>query len=94
MWTYRLLYSSVNDAVDEVGRGQCKRLEKEDKKLLKGKRYLFLCGEEILTEDKHEEMDKMLQINQLLQEVYLLKEKLRLVFQFSSFKRCATAFGE
>ena len=29
----------------------------------------------------------MLQINQPLQEAYLLKEKLRLVFQFSSFKK-------
>ena len=55
---------------------------------------MFLCGEENLTDDKREELDKMLQINQPLQEAYLLKEKLRLVFQFSSFKKCATAFGE
>ena len=40
------------------------------------------------------ELDKILQINQPLQEAYLLKEKLRLVFQFSSLKKCATAFGE
>lgn len=56
---------------------------------------MFLCGEENLTDDKREELDQMLQINQPLQESYLLKEKLRLVFQFSSFKKCATtAFGE
>ena len=71
-----------------------KSLEKEEKKLVKGKRYLFLCGEENLTDDKREELDNILQINQPLQEAYLLKEKLRLVFQFSSFKKCATAFGE
>ena len=84
----------MNDAVDEGRRELCKSLEKEEKQLVKGKRYLFLCGEENLTEDKREELDKILQINQPLQEAYLLKEKLRLVFQFSSFKRCATAFGE
>ena len=88
------IIKNVNDAVDEVRRELCKSLEKEEKKLVKGKRYLFLCGEENLTEDKREELDKILQINQPLQEAYLLKEKLRLVFQFSSFKRCATAFGE
>ena len=37
----------------------CKSLEKEEKKLVKGKRYLFLCGEENLTEDKREELDKI-----------------------------------
>ena len=84
----------MNDAVDEVRRELCKSLEKEEKKLVKAKRYLFLCGEENLTEDTREELDKILQINQPLQEGYLLKEKLRLVFQFSSFKKCATAFGE
>ena len=88
------IIKNVNDAVDEVRRELCKSLEKEEKKLVKGKRYLFLCGEENLAEDKREELDKILQINQPLQEAYLLKEKLRLVFQFSSFKRCATAFGE
>ena len=88
------IIKNVNDAVDEVRRELCNRLEKEEKKLVKGKRYLFLCGEENLTEDKREELDKILQINQPLQEAYLLKEKLRLVFQFSSFKRCATAFRE
>ena len=88
------IIKNVNDAVDEVRRELCNSLEKEEKKLVKGKRYLFLCGEENLTEDKREELDKLLQINQPLQEAYLLKEKLRLVFQFSSFKRCATAFGE
>jgi len=84
----------VNDAVDEVRRELCKSLEKEEKKPVKGKRNLFLCGEENLTDGKRKELDKILQINQPLQEAYLLKEKLRLVFQFSSFKKCAIAFGE
>ena len=56
----------------------CKSLEEKEKKLIKGKRYLFLCGEENLDDDKREELDKMLQMNQPLQEAYLLKEKLRL----------------
>ena len=88
------IIKKVNDAVDEVRRELCKNLEKEEKKLIKGKRYLFLCGEENLSDDKREELDKILQINQPLQKAYLLKEKLRLVFQFSSFKKCATAFEE
>jgi hypothetical protein len=62
----------------------------------KGSFENFLLGgtEENLSDDKQEELDKILQINQPLQEAYLLKEKLRLVFQFSSFKKCASAFGE
>ena len=88
------IIKNANEAVDEVRRALCKSLEENEKKLIKGKRYLFLCGEENLDDDKREELDKMLQMNQPLQEAYLLKEKLRLVFQFSSFKKCATAFGE
>ena len=63
--------------IDEVRRELCKVLEKSEKKLIKGKRYLFLCGEENLDDDKREELDKILQMNQPLQEAYLLKEKLR-----------------
>ena len=88
------IIKNANEAVDEVRRALCKSLEENEKKLIKGKRYLFLCGEENLDDDKREELDKMLQMNQPLQEAYLLKEKLRLVFQFSSFKKSATAFGE
>lgn len=80
--------------IDEVRRALCKSLEENEKKLIKGKRYLFLCGEENLDDDKREELDKLLQMNQPLQEAYLLKEKLMLVFQFPSFKKSATAFGE
>ena len=50
----------MNDAVDEVRREPCKSPEKEEKKPVKGKRYLFLCGEENLTDDKREELDKIL----------------------------------
>lgn len=88
------IIKNANEAVDEVRRALCKSLEENEKKLIKGKRYLFLCGEENLDDDKREELDKMLQMNKPLQEAYLLKEKLRLVFQFSSFKKSATAFGE
>ena len=88
------IIKNANEAVDEVRRALCKSLEENEKKLIKGKRYLFLYWEENLDDDKREELDKLLQMNQPLQEAYLLKEKLRLVFQFPSFKKSATAFGE
>ena len=88
------IIKNANEAVDEVRRALCKSLEENEKKLIKGKRYLFLCGEENLDDDKREELDKLLQMNQPLQEAYLLKEKLRLVFPFPSFRKSATAFGE
>ena len=86
------IVKNVNDAIDEVRREVCKKLGKEEKKLIKGKRYLLLRGEENLREDKQEELEARLQINKPLQEAYLLKEEIRLVFQFSSFERCSKAF--
>lgn len=86
------IVKNVNDAIDEVRREVCKKLGKEEKKLIKGKRYLLLRGEENLREDKQEELEELLQINKPLQEAYLLKEEIRLVFQFSSFERCSKAF--
>ena len=36
------IIKNVNNAIDEVRRDLCKSLEKEEKQLVKGKRYLFL----------------------------------------------------
>ena len=55
---------------------------------------LFLCGEENLDDDKREELDKLLQMNQPLQEAYLLKEKLRLVFSFRVSRSVLPLLGE
>lgn len=87
------IIKNVNDAIDEVRRSLCKEMEKDEKKVIKGIRYLLLRGEENLNDDKRAELDKILEINQPLQEAYLLKEQLRLVFQFSSYEKCSTAFS-
>ncbi|MFB6375767.1 MAG: ISL3 family transposase [Bradymonadaceae bacterium] len=74
------LVSSMNDTVDAVRRQEQRRLEDEDKQVIKGTRYLLLYGEEKLNEqspDKIARLKKVLEANELIQKAYLLKEEFR-----------------
>lgn len=71
----------MNEAVDEVRRECQSHLEsKEDRRLLKGKRWLLLRGKENVEPDRQAELDELLQWNQPLSLAYQLKEKLRLLW--------------
>lgn len=74
------LVASMNDTVDAVRRQQQRRLEGEDKEVIKGSRYLLLHGEETLDEQSPEriaQLDEVLEANEPLQKAYVLKEKFR-----------------
>lgn len=79
--------AQMNRVIDDVRRAEQKRLEgKVDLKVLKGSRYLLLYGIENLAkkDETHpllvprlQRLDALLEANQTLYEVYMLKEELR-----------------
>jgi transposase len=88
------LVSNMNDVVDKVRRDEQNRQEKEeDQKLIKGSRYLLLRGKEKLAKlpDKQSRLDALLEVNETLHKVYLLKEDVRLFWSQPS-KEDATSF--
>jgi transposase len=79
--------SNMNDVVDKVRRDEQNRQEEEEGiKLLKGSRYLLLRGKEKLAEmpQKQARLDALLEVNETLHKVYLLKEDLRLFWSQKS----------
>lgn len=74
------LVANMNKVIDKVRRDEQKRMEDEHgKKLIKGSRYLLLRAREKLEElpEKHARLQALLEINETLHAVYLLKEELR-----------------
>ena len=69
--------------IDKVRRSEYLKADKEDKEILKGSRYLLLKNEENLTEDQRPRLEKLLEMNETLNKVYVLKDQLKLVFFYS-----------
>ena len=72
--------AEMNAVIDKVRREEQNRLDAAGKKTIKGGRYLLLYARERLDElpDKRARLEKLLEANELLHKVYLLKENLRL----------------
>ena len=81
------IIKNVNDAIDEVRREVCRDMDRQKKQVIKGKRYLLLGAEEKLSDNSREQLAQMLAINQSLHEAYVLKEKMRMLFQFGDYLR-------
>ena len=76
---------AMNSVVDEVRRDEQSRLDDEGTKVFKGNRYLLLTGwEKLEKEDKDgkkvKRLESMLNLNENLYKVYLLKEDLRQIW--------------
>lgn len=75
------IVANMNGVIDKVRREEQNRLEGEEKRVLKGSRYLLLSGRETLIKKKPEKLPRLealLAANETLHKVYLLKEDLRL----------------
>jgi len=76
------LVMNVNQAVDEVRRTQCRKASKEDRKLLKGQRFLLLGNQDKLDLDGHKQLARLLEANESINVAYLLKEQFRFLFNY------------
>jgi transposase len=85
------LMMNVNKAVDEVRRAEWREAKGEEKKLIKGQRYLLLKNEENLDEDAADKLEGLLQANYSLSKAYLLKEQFRTIFNYQRQDRAEEA---
>ena len=88
----------LNKALDEVRKNEARRLDKDDRKILKRKRWVLLKGAENLSPEQQGTLRELMDANENLQKAYLLKEEFRDFYrtefkwhwQRGLFKRIAT----
>lgn len=69
------LAKKINQAVDDLRKQEFRQATPRERKQMKKKRFLILYRKKNLAEDKHQELDTLLEQNQTLYTAYLLKEQ-------------------
>ena len=80
--------------IDKVRRDEYVRATEQDKKVLKGSRYLLLKNEENLTEDQADRLKEVLALNATLSVLYVLKDQLKLVYYYSKRRKVKKALDQ
>lgn len=74
----------LNDALDEVRRKEYRRVNKEEKKFIKGQRYNLLSAMENLTVDGRQSLNMLLKANKRLEVAHMLKESFSQLWDYKS----------
>jgi transposase len=74
----------LHDALDEIRRRIQRQLPERDRKIIKGKRYVLLRGNERLTDAQRVSLGELLAVNVDLMAAYVLKEAFRDVYRARS----------
>lgn len=83
----------ASEAIDETRRDLARELEGEDRKVIKGSRFLLLSGLENLKESGMTRLMKLMVANEPLYQAYLLKEDLRMFWNPLRPSAQTPAFG-
>ena len=76
----------MNEAIDAIRRELVRETStREEKSLIKGKRWLLLYRNDRLNEEKSVSLKELLQSNQSLAYAYILKEELNLLWEQESY---------
>jgi transposase len=86
--------AAFSRVIDEVRREQVRRATGTDKQVIKGSRYLLLKNRDHLREDQQDRLDELLRINQRLNAVYVLKDQLKMIYQYASRRAAEAALEE
>ena len=68
--------------IDKVRRKKYLQATEQEKKVLKGSRYLLLKNEENLTDDQQNRLDQVLALNETLSILYVLRAQLKMIFYY------------
>ena len=69
--------------IDTIRRDEYRNATEEDRKILKGSRYLLLKNEENLTDKQVPRLQQLLDMNETLNKVYILKDQLKMIYYYS-----------
>ena len=86
------LIANLNSAIDEVRRQICRDMEKGERQVMKGKRFLLLRWIESMNKDSRKILEELLTLNKPLSEAYLLKEEFRKFLKAETFRLAAAGF--
>ena len=70
-------------AIDKVRRDEYIKADQQDRKVLKGSRYLLLMNEINISDNQKHRLEKVLELNFTLSVLYVLKEQLKLIYYYS-----------
>ena len=76
------LVMNINQAVDETRRAEWNKACKDDKKFIKGGRFLLLTNASNLKESRQEKLQDLLTANLPLSVAYQLKEQFQAVYEY------------
>ncbi len=76
------IVQSFGKVIDKVRRDEYVRATMDDRKVLKGIRYLLLKNEDNLTEKQSDRLKEVLELNETLSSLYVLKDQLKLVYYY------------
>lgn len=80
--------------IDKVRRDEYLKASAEDRKVLKGSRYLLLKNEENLTENQESRLQAVLGLNATLSTLYVLKDQLKVIYYYSDRERVKAALDD
>jgi transposase len=81
----------LSDAMDDVRRREYWRVNKKDRKFIKGHRYTLLSNQANLDKDGRRSLKTLLKANRRLHKAYLLKEAFGQLWDYS-YPACARTF--
>lgn len=80
--------------IDKVRRDEYAKANKQDRKVLKGSRYLLLKNEENLSDNQRHRLEQVLELNSTLSILYVLKDQLKLIYYYSDRERVKQALDD
>ena len=73
--------------IDKVRRDEYLKASQEERKILKGSRYILLKNEENLNDSQKVRLEEVLELNSTLSVLYILKDQLKLIYYYSDRQR-------
>jgi len=69
--------------IDKVRRQEFKKADEAGRKVLQGSRYVLLKNEDNLTDEQRDQLKAVLQLNETLSVIYVLKDLLKMLYYYS-----------
>jgi transposase len=80
--------------IDEVRREEVRKAVGPMKQAVKGSRYLLLKNRDNLRPDQADRLDELLKLNENLSRVYVLKDQLKVIYQYKQLDAAKTALDD
>ena len=88
------LVQGFGRVIDKVRRDEYKKATEQQRKVIKGSRYLLLKNEDNLTEKQKDRLDAILKLNSNLNILYVLKDQLKMLYYYSDREKVKTTLDD